>query len=64
MDTTREQLVNFINEIPESDLPQLLEMAQYLKGNQGKNIKDLILKNEKESVVFESDADDEIYLYV
>lgn len=64
MDTAREKLLQFINEIPESDLPQLLEAAQYLIGNHGKNYKEMIMANEKNSDLWDSDLDDEIYMYV
>ncbi|MFB6467066.1 DUF2281 domain-containing protein [Cytobacillus sp. Hz8] len=64
MDEIREKLIQMINEIPVSDLPQLLETAEYLRDHHGKSFKEMLMENEKKMDLWDNDIDDEIYMYV
>lgn len=62
MDTAREIILNLIEDIPEADLPEVIDFIEYLKTKREKELhKDLQKASESSLDFWDNDIDDEVW---
>lgn len=62
MNTAKDRLLEIIDEIPEQEMDEILDFAEYLKAKRDKNVSEDLTKASESSLGFwNNDIDDEVW---